>query len=194
MKRLGIITEGKTETAFVNKILRPYLINGNIDIAPRNMHGKVSVDRLRSFIKSLAYKFDMITMLVDHYGFKERGEKSITEIENEIKNAAPAAVRHKIIPYIQQYEFEALLFSDKMAVAKYLSFNENQKERLNKISQNPEEINHNMPPSKQLIKIYPKYNKVLDGVKIAEKIGLPAIMKKCPRFAGWVQKLENTEN
>ena len=55
----------------------------------------------------------------------------------------------------------------------------------------PEDINNSYEtaPSKRLEKIFPDYNKVVDGNYIAETIGLDKIRQECHHFDAWVSKL-----
>ena len=58
---------------------------------------------------------------------------------------------------------------------------------------NPEMINDGSEtaPSKRLSKIIQGYSKISYGSLVAEEIGLLKIRTKCPRFSGWITKLEN---
>lgn len=196
MTRLAVIVEGATEKRFVGKILTAHLRAHKIYSTPvliggGDRGGNVSLDRISSSVKNLAYDFDAVTTLVDYYGFKKRGSMTVADVEREIVERAPAAAHEKIIPYVQKYEFEALLFSDPAAVVKHLCLSGAEARQISGVSQNPEEINDNAHPSQRLKAAHSRYNKALNGVEIAELIGLPAIMAKCPRFAAWVRELEN---
>ena len=98
------------------------------------------------------------------------------------------------IPYVQKFEFEALLFTapDKLA----LLFPENdQTESLQKISAQhatPEEIDDSpqTAPSKRIQKLLPGYRKRQHGVLAAQDIGLTAMREACPHFNEWLTKLE----
>lgn len=65
----------------------------------------------------LSRSFDAVTSLVDFYGFRDDlsgdpdalQERLFAEIENRIGREVN---REKMLPYVQRYEFEALLFSD----------------------------------------------------------------------------------
>lgn len=54
----------------------------------------------------------------------------------------------------------------------------------------PESINLNDPPAKRVKRAVPEYIKTLDGLRIAEQIGLDKIRLKCPHFNEWVTSLE----
>ena len=184
MTRLAIVVEGETEFDFVNKILTPYF--SKFQITALNMRGgKISVPKIQSEIKNCLHSFDKVSTLVDYYRLKNPDQKNLTELEAEIKNPPflkQNTLKEKIIPYIQKYEFESLLFADKKNIAEVLALDPMQKEKLHQISEEPEEINNENPPSKRLSKIYPRYSKRINGVEIIKKIGLNKICEKCPRL------------
>ena len=57
--------------------------------------------------------------------------------------------------------------------------------------ENPEDINSapETAPSKRLLAINQKYDKVLEGNVIALEVGINEMLAKCPRFADWVSRL-----
>lgn len=68
--------------------------------------------------------------------------------------------------------------------------------RLDQIRQQsgtPEHINDNSTtaPSKRIKALIPKYNKVLHGLLVAGETGLDRIRNECPRFNGWLTRLES---
>ena len=79
--------------------------------------GNVSVPRLAKAMVILHYSYDAVTSLVDFYGFRDHEEPTVEALEHrlihEIKSIIPKARR--IIPYVQKYEFECLLFSKVQA-------------------------------------------------------------------------------
>ena len=60
---------------------------------------------------------------------------------------------------------------------------------------NVEDINgsEHGAPSKRLNSIYKadgkKYEKIIDGIDIAELTGIEKILEKCPRFRNWIETL-----
>lgn len=56
---------------------------------------------------------------------------------------------------------------------------------------NPEDINSSpeTSPSKRLLAISNKYDKVLEGNLIALEVGINAMLDSCPRFADWVSRI-----
>ena len=99
----------------------------------------------------------------------------------------------RFIPFVVMHEFEAILFSDCRALSNALS-----KPNLKIVFQtvlnqfgSPEEINDNVvsSPSARILEVVPNYQKVQDGVSAARRIGLNAIVRECPHFAEWVDRL-----
>lgn len=101
----------------------------------------------------------------------------------------------QFIPYIQQHEFEALLFSDPSAFA---AANPGEPSIVGRLTQilaqfaNPEDIDNGpeTAPSKRIAAIWPAYQKPVDGLLVAQRIGLSAMRRECPGFDRWVSRLE----
>ena len=143
-----------------------------------------------------------MTSLVDFYGFRDKGEKTIEELEKDIFNEVAKKIRRgswdqrRIFPYIQQYEFEGLLFSNVESFRPVPGVDEECLTRLGQIRQQfetPEHVNDDSAtaPSKRIKALIPKYNKVLHGPLVAGETGLNKIRNECPRFNGWLSHLES---
>ncbi len=177
MVRLGISVEGATEERFVMSTLAPYLTQKNIFTTPVSLNGNVSVDRASHELKNLLYSFDVVTTLYDFYGFKRinNGETK-SSLENRILMSVPQTLQGRLIPYIQMYEFEGLLFSSPSAMANILQDEKIElwaKNILDQFNGNPELINDSpeTAPSKRLA-VTP-YRKTTHGPNIVKEIGLP---------------------
>ncbi len=210
MLRVLIICEGYTEKLFINSCLYPHFLKKNIIITTKNMQGNVSVERLADFMRKSAGNFDYVTSFVDFYGFKHNRnpdgtpKQTITELQDSVINKVTEKSKKSnqsfshLFPYIQQYEFEALLFCNNVEAFSLLdSWNEDSGEKLQRLMEkfpNPEDINHGMrtAPSKRLIAIFgDAYDKVEFGSLIAEDIGLEKMRKKCPKFNHWLSRIES---
>ena len=149
----------------------------------------------------LYHDFDVVTSLVDFYGFRGKGDRTVDQLEEHLVEAIQKKVsRHwdqrKVIPYVQQYEFEGLLFSDASAFSNLPAATSLEVEELRAIRSNfpsPEDINENpdTAPSKRIKNVLPAYQKVVHGNVVATKTGLATIRAECPRFAEWLGKLES---
>jgi hypothetical protein len=93
------------------------------------------------------------------------------------------------------HEYEGLLFSSPVEIAKTLQGDGNMEARLMRIRRDfktPEEINDNpnTAPHSRIEQLLPGYNKPLYGVLIAARIGLERIRTECPHFNQWLTRLE----
>ena len=195
MVRVGISVEGLTEERFVLAILTPYLAPKNIYVTPINMRGNVNIDRVRSELKKMAKDFDYVTTLYDFYGFQKKEKNEDKEsLEQKLLDGVHDSIKRKLIPYVQMYEYEGLLFSCPDSIGEILQEPDAAKkanEILNQFNNNPESINDSpeTAPSKRLTK-QTAYRKTTHGPDIAKAIGIQKIRSKCQGFDQWVSKLE----
>ena len=141
MKRIFVVTEGQSETNFVNRVLSPYFLPyGKIfipttvltkaDERKGKMHkgGMSSYEKARTTIKKdLTYTgspdvfvttmFDFYRLPFDTPGYNEAQKiaepyKKIAFLEQKMLDYEKLANQTVFHPYIQLHEFEALLFSD----------------------------------------------------------------------------------
>jgi len=100
------------------------------------------------------------------------------------------------IPYIQKHEMETLLFAEP-ANGFYLESDKIKNAVIEIALEYPniEDINGSEEgaPSKRLENIFKmdnkKYDKVIDGIDIAELTGIDNILNKCTRFNKWVENI-----
>ena len=210
MIRLGIVVEGQTEEAFVNQVLVDLLLQS--DVAPHPVligkarssgqgGGNVTVQRLTREMVSLRHSFDAVTSLVDYYGFRAHGEPSAEALANRLLHEIESKVQDTrwVIPYVQQYEFEGLLFSEVEAFRVIGATAKPSIGRLLAVRQKfstPEDINDdpNGAPSKRIGNAVAGYRKRLHGAMIARATGLSKIRAECPRFDAWVARLQGLRN
>lgn len=206
MIRVAISVEGQTEDEFCKRILAPFFRNNEIDITSvivttkrqkcgtKHKGGCINLDRVKSEITKLLPNFDYVTTFYDLYGFDIDRVLTANELELEIGKLFNS---RKLIPYIQQYEFETLLFSQPSYYEEY--FDENAKKKFEEIINScggVEKINNSKEtaPSKRISNIFSQYNeqydKVFHGYSIIEDIGLEAIFSECTRFKSWVDKIQ----
>ena len=196
MVRLGISVEGKTERLFVESILIPHFLQCGIYIGtPQDMKGNISIPRITDKLNRLAHSYDYITTFYDFYGFKKKAsDETKQSLEQKITIGIKEELRAKVIPYIQMYEFEALLFSDKNTMIEVLNIRNTDfvTKTLKDNNNNPEYINNSFQtaPSKRIEK-EAQYIKTTHAPLIFEKIGLKELRKQCIGFNDWVTKLEH---
>ena len=203
MIRVAIAVEGSTEEAFVKKILHDYLlVEKCVEVRSIPLHGNITVQRLALYMANLFWESDFVTSLVDFYGFKDKGEKTIEELEESISDEVVKKIhrsnldQRRIFPYIQQYEFEGLLFSNVQSFRQVPMIDEECLTSLSQIRrqfETPEDINDNSltAPSKRITALIPTYHKVLHGPLVAGETGLDSIRNECPRFCNWLNRLES---
>ena len=149
MIRLAISVEGETGEAFVNNILRDHLLTRSVDSIPVLLNGNVTVERLASEMAKLVWNFDHVTSLVDFYGFRDKGNVTRRELEQTIFKTIDRDIgrnwdQSRASPYVQQYEFEGLLFSNVTAFASAINLPNQSVAELRNIRshfQTPEDIN-----------------------------------------------------
>lgn len=196
MVRIGISVEGTTEERFIKTLLVPHLSKMGIYVTPVSINGNVSVDRIKHELENLAHSFDYVTTFYDFYGFKRKAEgETKTTLEAKIKESIKERLRGKLIPYIQMYEFEGLLFSYPDAIAIVMqqeSLSEWANNILIEFNNNPEKINDSpeTAPSKRFEQST-NYRKTTHGPNIAAEIGLTKIRDMCSGFDDWLKQLEN---
>lgn len=203
MIRLAISVEGQTEEEFVKRVLADYLWSRGVIPQPILLGGSggdVTVERLARDMARLYWDFDFVTSLVDFYGFRGKGSATVDELEKIIDEKVNDHVRRswdqsRVFSYVQQHEFEGLLFSDASAFARLIDVPDGAVDALGEIRSQfptPEDINDNSDtaPSKRIVRLIPRYQKVVDGSLLAEEIGLETIRAACPRFNAWVTRLE----
>ena len=207
MIRLAVVAEGQTEQLFVNQALAKCLLQLHIDTRAvligrgegRQGGGRVSVIRLAETMSELYWSFDVVTSLVDFYGFERKGSATVDELEAKVRDRVHKNVRRgwderKVLPYVQRHEFEALLFTD-VAAFRSIGVDEVVIRRLQDIRSqfdSPEDINDHSDtaPSKRIFQVVPRYNKVAQGTGVAAEIGLEKMRSACPRFGAWLARLE----
>lgn len=219
MIRVHVICEGQTEEMFINELLQPALLDKGVWLVPAlvgkpgHKGGNLKFERLQADIKNrlLGEPTAYCTTFFDYYGLPssfpgkspQHSTADITTKSSLLKKAmmdkltyliGEGAVR-RFIPFVQMYEFEALLFSDPIAFAKSLN-KKHLAQELSKILRqfnSPEHINDNpmSAPSKRIEALVTGYEKPLMGTLAALEIGLGEMRAKCQLFNSWVTTLEN---
>lgn len=115
-------------------------------------------------------------------------------IEDLTQRLGDLSVCRRLIPYIQLHEFEALMFSDPSGFQAAYPNNPTSVDRLHRIRtafHSPEDINEGdaTAPSKRILDVLPDYQKPVDGLLVAQRIGLAKMRKECTHFGEWVDRL-----
>lgn len=214
MKILYIIVEGQSEEEFVKDLIAP-LSNQNWFIQPIKITTNRNIGKRGGFSAYRQLKEDIsillktkqekaVTTFVDFFRIPKdvpnyKDCLKISDAERQIdclEKAINDDINHQsFFPYIQKFEFEALLFSSNAGFENYYG-GKIAKETAKIIEKypNPEEINNNpnTSPSNRLKKIVPEYNKPNEGNILAMEIGIDKMLEKCPRFKNWVENIIKT--
>lgn len=201
MVRLAISVEGQTEEHFIRNLMVPYLRDKEIYAEPLLLGrtgGDVSLPRIKKDLNNLARSFDKVTTFYDFYGFRGKDKTENKEtLEQKIVNCVAVSLRERIIPYVQMYEFEGLLFSSPEAIENIINqpgLEDWASGVLQQFKGDPEKINDSRQtaPSKRLLG-KTSYIKTIHGPDIAEEIGLDVLRKKCTGFDDWLSRLEASQ-
>jgi len=202
MKRLVFLVEGNSEVVFVNKFIIPYLygsgfqnpVNAQTIITNRKQHkkgGVVNYDYLKNDLKRIIAQGNVIvTTLIDFFKLPPSfpnyttDAQHISDIEQGV--ADDFADFPDLIPYIQKYEFEALMFSKIDGFEIVMDDDKQLREIQDIINKfpNPEDINNSpqTAPSKRLERVFAigheRYEKVVHSELIFETLDIQSILDK----------------
>lgn len=218
MVRVHIICEGLTEEAFVKDLLAPHFETHEIYLQvallgkPGHKGGRVQFDRLFTDVRirlrgdTEAYCttfFDFYALPSDFPGKEEAATKALIRdksqcinigVTQKLEAVLGSTVMQRFIPYVQMYEFEALLFSNPSKFAKgiYQPSLVSEFESIRNAFSTPEEINDSpiTAPSKRVESLVSGYEKPLYGTLAALEIGLKTMRRECVLFDAWLKKLE----
>lgn len=220
MTHIAVICEGKTEAGFVRDVLGSYFSLRDISVTPMHINtspehsgGSLSGQRVVRSTRTIANRrprayittlFDLYGLPSDFPGVKDSGMRAdpldrAQFIEQCLKDAVITdswEYPQRLIPYIQPYEFEALLFSNVAMFKEHASSWSKSVDQLAKIRdsvKSPEYIDggHNSHPSARLQRLLvPKYRKARHGPPLAARIGIDCIRTQCQHFNEWLSKLE----
>jgi hypothetical protein len=215
--RLHILVEGQTEEAFVKTVLAPHLAHFHVwavpiivmtSKAPSGKRQKGGGDWLK-WKRHLEILLGddpgdgvSVTTLFDLYGLPgnfpdldeaRRLTNTVARVE-ALEHAMAAAVEdRRFIPYIQRHEMEALVLVNLDGLAALVEPDDGVDALRADIGDTaPEDVNcgDETAPSKRLIRFVPGYQKTIHGPLVIEATGLARLRAACPRFHGWVFKLE----
>ena len=206
-RQVTILCEGQSEESFVKKVLASYLEKEGVYVTPIVLGGVSRYAGIRKELRKLGKnKSASLTTMLDYYklpqdvpGVGEGNSKEPGEIASGIEARIYEDLQNEIscksfFPYIQMHEYEALLLADVDSFRDCIGMSEPMIAELKKEVTKfltPEHVNNSeqTAPSKRILRIYGKYQKVSDGTLIAMSIGIDKMIDRCPHFAEWVKKL-----
>ena len=223
MIRLFFYVEGQTEQLYVDRVLKAHLatrgvmVQGAIRVSTGRKHGKIYRGGGRHYAPM---KKDLNNLLKQHSGSDVRFTTMLdlyklyhdfpgTEDADKLQHLPSQRVSTlesafaadlgdpRLIPHIQLYEFETILFCEPDSFALYYENRAKDILELKKIAQSvatPELINdgEQSAPSKRIAQFFPDYPDAKPDAPavIAETIPLDLVRKKCPHFDRWLHALE----
>ena len=220
MSRVVVVCEGETEEEFVRDVLAPgfyglglYLEPQMVETSPGHRGGALNYDRVKPHLRNTLRQNSapVVTTLFDLYkldkrfpGFEQaRGipdlRQKLDVLRGELHADVVAAADcepDRFIPYIQPYEFEALLFSDVPTLTRVEPGWQAASDALlaaRAAAESPEHIN-DRPETKPAAHLerelrHPTYRKRRHGPIAAQKIGLARIEAECAFFAAWLAQI-----
>lgn len=218
MSRVIAVVEGQTEQGFIREILAPWLSARGVSITARLVGrpgrkggvGEYQRARRDMLVLLKQEKGTTITTMFDFYGmpvsWPGRSQARSTPFAKKAQTVEAAIAKDiteelgisfdggRFLPYVQMYEFEALLFSQPPIICEVLRC-PNLEASCQKIRDDfptPEEINDSplTAPSKRLAKLFAGYQKHLHGLITATRVGVEVMRLECPHFAEWLRSLE----
>jgi len=213
-----VIVEGATEESFARGPLAEVLWPHQVYVTPiilgvpghqggRTNYARVEKDILRQLKQDPG---SYCTTMIDYYGlgagFPETpvpahlsNIQKVEHIERAVKDDVCRKIPEfrpdiRLIPYLSLHEYEGLLFSDPDAFAQSIGQPHlaGSLHQVREAFPTPEDINNDPEPapSKQVVKLYPAYKKVIEGTLAARAIGIQKMRQECPHFRDWLAKLE----
>jgi len=218
MIRVHVICEGQTEETFVQRILAQELAAKGVVLTPsiigRPGHkgGNVRFQRLLTDVRNrlLGDSTSYCTTFFDFYGLpsnfpgkqqalaassaREKSTCVVQTLSASLTDRLGADPVRRFLPYVQMYEFEALLYSDPHLLATAIRNQAitNDIQSIRSQFSSPEDINDSplTAPSKRLLRLHPAYDKPISGTIAAMSMGLETIRRECVLFNEWVTQLE----
>ncbi|MFA6955909.1 MAG: DUF4276 family protein [Thermoanaerobaculia bacterium] len=215
-----VVSEGQTEERFVERCLAPFFVEHGVRLEPRLIAtsrvakgGALSRERvLRALRNTLRERgttyvttfFDLYGLTSDFPGVREFSAvrdplERARRIEQALQSQAIEVAERRedrFFSHIQPHEFEALVFSDVESIVAVRSEWRpflGQLQRVRDEALSPEHINDGPEthPSQRLQRLLrPKFEKVLDGIRIVERIGVDGLRSQCKHFDAWVSHIE----
>ena len=213
-----LVVEGATEQLFVERVLAPYCATHGVYLHPTQVPkkgekgGDVRFSRVKTCVGNfLKQRSDTrVGTFFDYYGLKEwpslsdvRSVQGLSpaDIANRLNSSAMMElcrdfpeidVANRFVSFMAVHEFEALLFSEASILASSLGVDVSVvNETLHEYG-SPEAINTRPDkiPSRQLEKwLKGRYIKTVQGIAIADKIGIDKMRAACHNFDEWLNRL-----
>lgn len=209
MSRIYIVCEGKTESMFVSKLVKPYLQNNGICVTPLLLNsspngrsgGVSSYAQIKREIKRVCgeHPNELVTTLIDYSPVLELnldydGKGTVLDTVRSKESAIEKDLdMSNLIMNFELHEFEAYLYCNPDA---YEEYGKNAPKHIREIvrkSGGPESINTdvNKLPSKRMNDIIEGYteSKLFYANILLDRITLEQMCQQCPHLNEWIQKI-----
>lgn len=212
MKNVYIYCEGQTEESFINEILYPFFLGNDIIVYPiicttkrsvaKKYKGGVSdYNKIKHELSMIckSHRNEYVTTMFDYYAMPDNTpgidnrNPDIFERINQIEKAIETDIGEKnCMFHFMLHEFEGILFSKPTSFS--LIASDDIVAQIKIIRDNyltPEHINNSpsTAPSKRLEALIPNYAKIKNGALLSKDMGIELIMRQCPHFREWIQKI-----
>jgi hypothetical protein len=219
MRTVFVVCEGQTEETFISRVVSSAfyplgiaLVGQLIETSVGHKGGALVYDRVQRHLRNTLRRPSqpVVTTLIDLYkldrsfpGYAEAASKPLDQ-RLQVLNAAfhksivdsVGGRADRFLPYIQPYEFEALLFSDVTELTSIETGWAGATAALQGVRdavESPEHIDEG-PTTKPAAHLErhltnPRYSKTLHGPRAAERITLAKMESQCRYFAGWLNAL-----
>jgi hypothetical protein len=187
--RIAVLVEGKTEVAFIptlREFLRPRL-NEMPRLRPIPYDGRIpKEDKLRRIVENLLDTHDAVIALTDIYtGTDDFADAS----DAKTKMRAWVGANPSFYPHAAQYDFEAWLLPFWSTIQELAKHNRSAP------SGQPEDVNHNSPPSYRIKEIFEigksrdSYIKARDAKRILQRNDLLVSAQACPELKAFLNTI-----
>ena len=169
MKKIFVVTEGQSETNFVQRVMSPYFA-GRCILIPNTVVTKIDNRRGKMY---------------------KGGVANYEQIRNTLRKTL--SISSKSTDSYVTTKFETMLFSDITKLEEtYFEYDLTALKECVKTQSNPELINNGAEtaPSKRIIDCIGCFDKANVGVDVLEKIGIENIAAKCHHFSEWMKHIE----
>jgi len=186
-----ILVEGETELMFFKHVLENFLHSRLPNAKPGlkfiSSRGRIPKgDKLKRLVNTHLRKHDAVIALTDVYtGTKDF--KDADDAKHQMREWV--GDEPKFYPHVALHDFEAWLIPYWPIIQKFAKHN------MAKPGNNPEQINHDKPPSKHLKDIFENgqclesYNKPRDGMRILRGQDLLISANACPELKAFLNTI-----
>jgi hypothetical protein len=216
-RQIAVVVEGQTESAFVSELLAPYLQTFGAYITPvivktsrladgttfkgGGMVWKHYENDLRRLLRASHYR--CVSILVDFYAYPrnapgadccQRPHQPRRCADLRIQAMAQTIGDQRFVPHVVLHEFETWVIAGALGTSHVLGdagVAMRLQEEARTVGDDVELLNDSKvtAPSKRVIRCWPDYDKVTDGIEVIREAGLEKVSDRCPGLRSWTDQL-----